>query len=154
MSGELYIVICAVLGAGLFALGGTDIPYFKRGFKFLRRELLPISWGLLAYSAGLEWWRCLGLVVCFDALFRLPYGDRTPVWGKFIVFMAMPLASLWLGFNAWQVIAGIASFIMWASSNWKPTERVFSWVTACIIIGLVLGIAVGSLIAQTLLPRA
>jgi len=149
MSGELYIILCAVLGAGLFSLGGTDIPYFKRGFKFLRREILPISWGLIALSSGIEWWRCLGMAICFDALFRMPYGDRTPVCGKFLVFMAMPLASLWIGFNEWQVVAGVTCFMMWVLSNWKYTAKVFNWVTSCIIIGLVIGLAVGNLIAQT-----
>lgn len=150
MNGELYIILCAVLGAGLFSLGGTEIPYFKRGFKYLRREVLPVLWGLTAYSAGVEWWKCLGMAVCFDALFRLPYGDRTPLVVKFLVFMAIPWASLWLGFNGWQVIAGVVSFIMFVLSNWKPTAKLFNWVTSCVIIGLVIGLSVGNLIAQNI----
>jgi ABC-type proline/glycine betaine transport system permease subunit len=34
-------------------------------------------------------------------------------------------------------------------SNWKYTEKTFNWVTSCIIIGLVIGLAVGNLIAET-----
>ena len=149
MSGELYIIACAVLGALLWPLGGTGIPFFKRGFKWLRREVLPASWGLLAYSAGFDWWKCLAMAVCFDVAFRLPYGDRTSVWLKLIVFMSLPLASLWLGLNIWQVITGVLCFLMWALSNWKPTAKIMDWVTACTIMGLFLGITVGQLIAQT-----
>ena len=149
MSGELYIIACAALGALCFALGGTEIPFFKTGFKWIRREVLPISWALLAYSAGIEWWRCIGLAVCFDAVFRLPYGDRTPVWLKAVVFAVMPFASLWIGFTAWQMMAGVLAFLMWCLSNWKPTERIFDWATSCVLIGAFMGITVGKLIAQT-----
>lgn len=150
MNGEIYIIACATLGALLFSLGGTEIPFFKTGFKFLRREVLPICWGLLALSAGFEWWRCLAMAVCFDAAFRLPYGDRTPMWLKLIVFMSLPLSSLWLGFSIWQLQSGLICFGMFLLSNWKPTERIYSWVIACLIIGLSLGITVGQLISQTM----
>lgn len=150
MNGELYIIACAVLGALLWPLGGTEIPFFKTGFKWLRRELLPICWALLAYSAGFEWWRCVGLAVCFDVEFRLPYGDRSPVWLKAVVFGIMPFASLWLGFTAWQALTGGIAFLMWVLSNWKPTAGIFNWVSACVVIGCSIGLAVGNLIAQTM----
>jgi hypothetical protein len=149
MNGELYIIVCAVIGALLWPLGGTEIPYFKRGFKWIRRELLPILWGLAAYSAGIEWWRCLGLAIFFDIVFRLPYGDRTPVPLRIAVFTIMPIASVWIGFTTWQAISMAICPLMWILSNWRPTARAFPWVVSCIIIGLVLGITVGQLIAQT-----
>ena len=149
MNGELYIIACGVLGALLFVLGGTEIPFFKRGFKWLRREVLPVCWGMLAYSAGFEWWQCLGLAVSFDIVFRLPYGDRTPVWLKAVVFCAMPFASLWLGFNAWQVITGVVCFCLWALSNWKPAAKIMDWASVCLLMGALFGITVGKLIAQT-----
>ena len=150
MNGELYIIFCATLGCLLFALGGTEIPAFKTGFKWLRREVLPASWGILAYSSGIEWWRCLIMAVLFDIAFRLPYGDRTPKWLKSVVFIAMPLPSLLLGFNEWQLLSGILCLSMWALSNWKPTERIFEWVVSCLIIGFFIGITVGKLIAETM----
>lgn len=149
MSGELYIIACAVLGMLLFALGGTEIPVFKSGFKWLRREVLPAAWGLLAFSSGIIWWRCLIMAVLFDVAFRLPYGDKTPKWLKAVVFIGMPLPSLLLGFNAWQLFAGGLCFFMWVLSNWKPTERIFEWVISCLLIGAFIGITVGKLIAQT-----
>lgn len=150
MSGELYIIACAAIGALLWPLGGTEIPYFNRGFKLLRREVLPISWALLAYSAGLETWRCVGLAVTFDIMFRLPYGDRTPLFLRPAVFFIMPVASVWIGFTGWQIISAIVCPLMWVLSNWKPTASLFNWVTACIVIGLVLGITVGDLVAKTM----
>jgi len=149
MNPEIYIILCATIGALLFAGGGTQISKTIKGQKWLRRELLPVLWALLAFIAGIEWWRCLGMAVCFDAVFRLPYGDRTPSWLKFIVFMALPLPSLWIGFNAWQLLSGGLCFLMWVLSNWKPTERIFEWVISCLLIGAFLGITVGQLIAQT-----
>lgn len=147
MSGELYIILC-VLVSPLWALGGTEMPYFKTGFKWLRRFVLPAIWGMLTFFAGFEIWRCIAMAASFSVVFSLPYGDRTPKWLKFIVFMALPLPTLWLGFNIWQVISGVLCFLMWALSNWKPTEKIFEWVVSCLLIGAFLGITVGKLIAQ------
>jgi hypothetical protein len=148
MSGELYIIVCAVLGSLLFPLGGTDIPFFGRGFKWIRRELLPIAWATLAFTAGLEWWRCVGLAIGLDVAFRLPYGERTKYWLKAVVFSAYSLPTLFLGFNIWQLTSP-AYFLLFVLSNWKPTERMFNWVTACAIIGGMLGVTIGNLIANT-----
>lgn len=148
MNGEIAIII-AVTFSPLFALGGTEIPWLGRGYKFLRREILPLVWAILAYTAGFEWWRCLAFAVTQDVAFRLPYGDKSPVWWKFIVFMAMPLPSLWLGFSEWQLFSGALCFLMWILSNWKPTANIFNWVSACLLIGAFLGLTVGNLIAQT-----
>lgn len=149
MNPEIYIILSAVFGAGLFALGGTDIKIGGRGYKWIKRELLPLIWAGLALMAGFEWWRCLGMAIAYDACFRLPYGDRTPKYLKFIVFMAYPLPSLFLGFNIWQLYVGGLCFGFWALSNWKPTARMFEWVIACLLMGFFLGTCIGQLIAQT-----
>ena len=147
MNPEWFIITAGVLGALMFPAGGTDIN--GTGYKFIRRELLPLCWAGLALLAGIEIWRCLAMAIAFDVVFRLPYGDRTSSWMRFLVFMAYPLPSLFLGFNIWQVFAGGLCFLFWVLSNWKPTERAFSWVVSCLLIGSILGITVGQLIAQT-----
>lgn len=147
MSPEIAIIM-AVGVSPLFALGGTDLTVGGTGYKWLRREVLPLLWGLLALITGFEWWRCLAMAVCFDGVFRLPYGDRTPKWLKLFVFLAYPLPTLWLGFNSWQLIAGALCFMFWALSNWKPTARIFEWVISCLLIGVFLGVTVGQLIAS------
>lgn len=146
MTSEWYIILC-VLVSPLFAAGGTDIN--GRGYKWLRREILPVLWAILAFTAGFEWWRCVAMAVCMDVVFRLPYGDRTPVPVKLLVFLAYPLPTLWIGFNEWQLFTGVLCFILWALSNWKPTEKAFEWVISCLLMGACIGITVGKLIAQT-----
>lgn len=148
MNGEIAIIISTVFGCGLFALGGTEIPSFGKGFKWIRRELLPIVWAVLAFTAGFEWWRCAGFAISQDCVFRLPYGEKTPVWMKLVIFMTYPLPSLFFGLTIWQAYVGALCFILWALSNWKVTERMFSWVIACLLIGSFMGIMVGQLIAQ------
>lgn len=150
MSGELYIIACAVSGCFLFALGGTEIPLFGKGFKWLRREVLPLIWGILAFMAGIELWRCLVFAVCQDGVFRLPYGDRTPTWLKLVVFLTYPLPSLLFGLTIWQAYVGAICFLMFVLSNWKPTEKIFSWVISCLIMGFLLGIMVGQILSNTL----
>jgi len=147
MTGEWYIIFSVLAGSGLFAAGGTDIK--GTGYKWLRREILPAIWAILAFTAGFEWWRCVCFAISQDVVFRLPYGERTPPWLKLIIFMAYPLPSLFLGFNIWQACAGIVCFIFWALSNWKPTAKAFEWVVSCLLIGAVLGITIGKLISQT-----
>lgn len=149
MNPEIYVIISAALGLILFPLGGTQISETIPGKKWLRRELLPILWALFALVAGFEWWRCVGVAMAFDIVFRLPYGDDTPKWWRFFVFMIYPLPSLFLGFNIWQFFAGALCFGLWALSNWKPTAKAFEWVISCLLIGAVLGITVGQLITQT-----
>ena len=150
MNGEWYIILAGVSGAFFFVAGGTEIPALKKGLKWLRREILPLIWGLLAFSAGFEVWRCLAFAVCQDAAFRLPYGDRTPTWLKLIVFLALPLPSLWFGLNVWQAISGVLCFLIWALSNFKPTSKAMDWATSCLLMGATLGVTIGKLIAQSI----
>lgn len=147
MNGEIAIII-AFSVSPLFALGGTEIPYFKRGFKWLRRELLPVLWALLALSAGFDWWRCLSFAIAQDIVFRLPYGERTPTWVKLLVFLTYPLPSLLFGFDIWQAYCGLAAFVLFLLSNLKPTKQAFEWVVSCLLIGAILGITVGKVIAS------
>lgn len=147
VNGELAIII-AFSVSPLFALGGTEIPKFKRGFKWLRREVLPVLWALLAFSAGFEWWRCLAFAIAQDIVFRLPYGDRTPTWVKLLVFLTYPLPSLLFGLTEWQAYCGILCFGLFLLSNWKPTARAFDWVSSCLLVGAFLSITIGKLIAS------
>jgi hypothetical protein len=147
MSGELAIIV-AFCVSPLFALGGTEIPAFKRGFKWLRREVLPVLWALLAFSAGFEWWRCIAFAIAQDIVFRLPYGDRTPTWVKLLVFLTYPLPSLLFGFDIWQAYCGALCFMLFVLSNWKPTARAFEWVVSCLLIGAFLGVTIGKLIVK------
>lgn len=142
MNPELYQILCPAIGGILFALGGTDISQEIKGQKWVRRELFPLFLGIVAYFHNIIWWKCLLFVVLTDAIFRLPYGDKTPRFVKLLVFVTYPLPSLLFGFTWWLPICSAICVLCFFFSNWKPTEKLFPWALACTIIGFSVGAAV------------
>lgn len=142
MNPEWWMILSMVLGGGLFAVGGT-------GFKWARRFLLPCLLGIIALLSGVAIWRCAAYAVTQAVTFCLPYGERTPYWLKFIVFMSYALPSLFFGFTWWQVITPVVCFGCFCLSNTAWAGRTFIWKICEFIMGSVVGITVASLIAQT-----
>ena len=130
---------CMGAGGILGAIGGT-------GFKFARRFILPLVLGVLAMLAGFSALKCsimtLGLIIAF----LLPYGSKTPYWGKFLVGCAFVAPTLALGLTYWQIITPIVFIIVFKLSNWKYTSGIFRWKICEFIIFAMIGITVASLL--------
>ena len=141
MNPEWLMIAAMVCGGAMFAIGGT-------GPKWVRRYLLPAALAGIALWGGFIWWACLGYAVTQCVTFCLPYGDRTPYWLKFIVFMSFAAPSLFFGFTWWQPVCGLVCFGTFCLSNWKVTANIFVWKICEFIIGASIGITVASLIAQ------
>ena len=137
---EWLMIACMGIGGVGFAVGGT-------GFKWVRRYLMPLLLGGIALISGIIWWKCLAMAVSMIVALSLPYGDRTPYWLKFIVFMTYPASTLWLGLSWWQPITALVCFGVFCLSNWKPTENTFVWKICEFIMGSSIGITVASLIS-------
>jgi hypothetical protein len=138
---EYWMIAAMGLGGICFAIGGT-------GWKPARRFLLPIILGFVALFNGFSWQMCLGYALTQSIVLCLPYGERTPYWAKFLVFLSYPLPSLFFGFTWWQPITAVVCFGCFCFSNWKPTAQTFFWKACEFIMGASIGITVAALIAQ------
>ena len=138
---ELWMIVCMLLGGGLFALGGT-------GFKWARRFVLPALLAIIAAINGFAWLTCVGYAITQSVTFCLPYGERTPYPVKFLVFCSYALPSLFFGFTWWQPILALGCFLLFVLSNWKPTAQTFLWKIVEFLFGSLVGITIASLIAK------
>jgi len=128
-------------GGFLFASGGTDIPGIG-GQKWLRRFLLSSVLGIIAFYSSLIWWKALAMAISFVAVLSLPYGDRTPWWGRILVACSYSLPSLWIGTTPWQlVLPAVFLILFWLSRinkvAWKVVEFICGVLIAITIISAV-----------------
>ena len=139
MSTELKMIVSIVVGVSLYTLGGYK-------WKFLRREVLPIIWGLLLLSLGVHIWKCITYIILQDIVFRLPYGESRPYWFKGLVGVAFVLPTLLFGFTLWQLITPLVFISMFALSNWMHTSNDFTWKICEGSVGFCMGCVIAVLL--------
>lgn len=139
---EWMMILEMALGGTLFAIGGT-------GFKWARRFVLPVALGLIAFFSDIEWWRDLGMTIGLIVAFHLPYGERTPYWGKAITAMCFTLPTLFFGFSLWQIFTPLAFLSMFWLSNNRYFSRLFPWKCVEFLTGTLVGVTVSQLLSQT-----
>lgn len=148
MSKELLMLMAMSISGTLFALGGTEISPKIKGQKWLRRYLLPVLLGIVAYIGGKSLQNSLYFATSLSVSLHLPYGERTPYWIKTIVFISIFSSSLWLGFTLWQIISPILVIILFKISNAKWGQNIIFWKAWEFITGSLVGITVANLLAR------
>lgn len=123
---ELLMIAVMAWGGVCFALGGTEIPWTGKGYKWIRRQVMPLGFAVLAYFLGLVWWKCVIFLV-LSMFLRAGYGDSSPYWKKILVFIAYGLPSLVIGFSWWVVITPVVLTLLFMASNWKPLATTVFW---------------------------
>ena len=141
-------ILMMSLGGILFAAGGTHIPEVG-GQKWLRRFVLPIALGGIAFWAGIEYWRCIGMAIGLCVGFHLPYGERTPYWSKALTACMFTAPTLFLGFSWFQIATPIAFLAMFYLSNTHYWGRLFAWKICEFLTGVYIAVTIVSLINQT-----
>ncbi len=139
---EWLMILMMALGGSGFAIGGT-------GPKYVRRFILPITFGALAFWAGIEWWRCVGLGVGLCTAFHLGYGERTSYPMKFLTACSFILPTFFLGFSLWQVFTPLAFIGMFWLSNNRYWDRLFPWKIVEFLTGTFIAVTIVQLIQQT-----
>lgn len=126
MNELLQIVVMAVT-ATLFALGGTEIKKYDRGFKAFRRYGIPLFLAFICVLSGVSWWQVAIYTVALFGALTAPYGSRTPYWVKVLVFCAYSGVSLCIGFSWWVVICPALLTLFFLLSNLKLTAKTLFW---------------------------
>ena len=142
-------IMIAVIGSGalLFPAGGTHIDGIG-GQKWMRRELLPIIWGVALLLSGIVLWKFVLFVVLQDIIFRLPYGERTPYWLKFIVLCCYTAPQFLIGITFWQFLPPILLLILFALSNNPSTAKDVPWKAWEASAGFLVGVSLAVLISK------
>jgi hypothetical protein len=134
------------------AIGISPILFMLGGFrwKWLRRYVLPILLGIIAYLAQFPILNCLGYALGLAIALCLPYGERTPYWLKFVVLCAFSAPSLLLGFTAWQIVTPIVLIALFKLSNLSETSGFVPWKIWEGVAGGLVGITLSALISSYL----
>ena len=127
MDKELAIVLAMSAGGILGALGGMGLSFPS---KWLRRFVLPLIWGGIALLSGFLWWKVLCYCVGTIVALCLPYGEKTPYWGKFLTGCAFIAPTAILGWTSWQIITPLAFIALFKFSNMEWTQNVVVWKVA------------------------
>lgn len=134
------MILSMTLGGSLFAIGGT-------GWKPARRFILTGILGVIAYFSGFPVLSCVLYSITQTVTFTLPYGERTPYWGKALVFISYAIPSMILGFTIWQIITPVVCFLLFVLSNHKLTRKHFPWKVCEFIMGSLVAVTVSTLIS-------
>lgn len=145
---EWLMILTMALGGILFAAGGTDIPKIG-GQKWLRRFILSIILGVVAYYCGLETWRVIGMSIGLCIAFHLPYGSKHSYLVKTLTACCFTAPTIFIGFDVWQAITPVAFLGMFWLSNNRFTARFFPWKVVEFLTGVYIAITVNQLIGQT-----
>ena len=130
-----WIMILAFLScAGLFAAGGTEVKATGRGYKWMRRFVMPVGMGIIA-SLHAVWWLALIYAVILCATLHPGYGDRCNWFKRVGIFTSYGLSSLLFGWSWWVVVTPVVLSLLFLASNWKPIATSFFWKSFELLAG-------------------
>jgi len=127
MWNEIIYILMMASGVILFPLGGTEIPFVKKGYKWFRRFVYPFVMFILAFWFGMPLWANVACSSLLCAALHLGYGGTKPYWYKFLVGVAYALPSLFFGFSLWVILTPVIFLALFALSNWQKTSGSFIW---------------------------
>ena len=151
MTETIYILMMTA-GVLLFALGGTELPGVGRGFKWIRRFLLPaVNIGLIFWLGEFAAWRIIASQIILCGALILGYGETKPYWYKFLVGIAYVLPSLFFGVTWWLAITPVTWILLFVASNRKGVAIQFPWKIVEGAIGFCIQVTLIAAINSTLI---
>ena len=133
---EIIMILMMTLGVLLFTLGGYK-------WKWMRRYLMPVLFGILIYFyGGMELWRIILSMGILIGVMTLPYGDSTPWILKFLVGCSYTLPALVFGFSVWVIVTPIFFITLFIMSNWSLTDKQFPWKVCEGLMGFIIPVTI------------
>lgn len=130
----IIVLYCAIT----YWLGGQTLPYFNRGYKWIRRYALPI--GLLIYlitqgnSVPQSIIACVGLSIAL----HIGYGDKIAMYALTGLLMGIPAAVLYPSFS-WLIFLPCAVHTFFGYLSLRINK--FGWAYVALLTGASIGIA-------------
>ena len=121
---EWHMIFAVTFSVAAFAAGGTDLN--GRGYKFIRRFLMPIGLGSLALLYA-PWWACFGYTLTLCAFLHMGYGSKASWLYRAFIFTGYGASALWFGWTWWLVATPVLLLIAFWLSNFKPSEKTMFW---------------------------
>jgi len=131
-----FIISCAVIFCGVsYWLGGQEIPWTKRGYKWLRRFLLPIGLFIFLIVLGAIWWKAL--IACVGLSAALHLGYQSSLIKYALCGLAYGLPALIFGFQ-WTIFLPAAFHTLFGSISLRDNN--FKWSYIAILEGISIGV--------------
>jgi hypothetical protein len=137
MMNEWLMILVTLWNCGLFAAGGTDLN--GRGYKWLRRFLMPIGLGGVALLYA-PWWACIGYAVTLSFFLHLGYGERATWLYRAFIFTGYGVSALCFGFSGWMVVTPILCLLAFWLSNQKQSAGMFFWKAVEMLYGFLIAV--------------
>lgn len=137
MNNEWHMILAVLWSTGLFAAGGTALN--GKGYKFLRRFILPAGLGALALLYA-PWWACLGYAVTLSAILHPGYGSKASWLYRAFIFAGYGASALWFGWSGWVVATPILCLAAFWLSNKKQSEGMFFWKAVELLFGFLIAV--------------
>jgi len=119
-------------------LGGQTLPYFNRGFKWLRRYLLPIGLCTFLITQGSSPIHSIIACVGLSISFHIGYGDKLAMYALSGLMMGLP--SVALG-NTWFALLPCLFHTVFGYLSLKFNS--FNWAYVALLVGASIGITYG-----------
>lgn len=117
-------------------LGGQEFPMFGRGFKWIRRFLLPVGLFVGLVMLGAAWPKAALACAGLSMALHLGYGSNVARYA--LAGLAMGLPSLLLGWH-WTAVLPMAFHVGYGWISLKDDK--FRWAYVGLLMGVGIGIA-------------
>jgi len=132
-----FIAASAVLWCSVtYWLGGQEIPIAKRGFKWIRRFVMPAGLAVFLMVLGAVWWKALLACALLSAATHIGYQSK--LWKYTFSAVCMAAPSLILGFH-WTVVLPITYHTAYGAISLHDNK--FRWAYVGLLMGTGIGIA-------------
>ena len=137
---EEFISALAILWCSVtYWLGGQELPYYDRGFKWIRRYLMPLGLSIFLIVLHAVWWKAILACLGLSGATHLGYKDK--VWRFAISGLLMGAPALilcWPHFN-WMVGFPFTYHTAYGAISLRYDR--FRWAFTGELVGIGIGLA-------------
>lgn len=136
---ELYQSLAVIWCSVTYWLGGFEIPWTKRGYKVIRRYIMPAGLCVFLILLGALWWKAFFSCVLLSGATHVGYQNK---WWKFalvgFLFSVPALILSWPTFN-WMAFFPFTYHLAYGIISLRFNR--FSWSFVALLTGTGIGLA-------------